>query len=92
MIERPTPKDSTPASLTEQHPQPLALSGEDAAGMLGISRGHFLKLHASDHLGPKPIRLGRCVRWLRDDLIAWLKADCPPRERWDQIKEARHGR
>ena len=36
---------------------------------------------------PKPIRLGRCVRWLEDEIHAWLRAGCPPRQRWEALRK-----
>lgn len=35
---------------------------------------------------PEPIHLGRRVMWLRDDLIAWCRAGCPPRQKWEKMK------
>jgi excisionase family DNA binding protein len=50
----------------------LGLSAAEVAELLGISRRHVWKLLASGRL-PEPIRLGRSVRWLRDDLLAHLE-------------------
>jgi len=36
---------------------------------------------------PKPVRLGRCVRWLEDEIHAWLRAGCPPRQRWETLRK-----
>lgn len=27
---------------------------------------------------PPPVRIGRVVRWRRDEIEAWIKAGCPP--------------
>ena len=35
------------------------------------------------------VRLGRSVRWRRDELLAWLEAGCPARDRWEALREAR---
>ena len=61
---------STIAKHTES--ERLALSAADLAGLLGISQRHVWKLAASGRL-PKPIRLGRSVRWLRADVLAHLE-------------------
>ena len=63
-------------------PDTLTLASKDAAGLLGISRAHFWKLNGLGKL-PAPVRLGRVVRWRRDELIRWLNAGCPCRERWE---------
>ncbi len=68
--------------------EPLALSSNDAAALLGISRSHLWKLHSAEQI-PRPVRMGRSVRWLRTDLTEWLHMGCPPRE---QFKQRRGGR
>jgi predicted DNA-binding transcriptional regulator AlpA len=57
-----------------------------AARLCGISEGHFYGLTRTGRFGPTPIRLGRSVRYLRQEILDWLKAGAPPRQRWD----ARH--
>jgi len=37
---------------------------------------------------PTPIRLAGLVRWRRSELLRWLDAGCPPRDRWEQKKAA----
>ena len=67
----------------------LALSAEEVAETLGISRAHVWKLASSGRL-PKPVRLGRAVRWPRKVLEEWLAAGAPPRDRWESMRaEAR---
>jgi len=63
----------------------IALSAEEVADALGISRAHVFKLHSGGRL-PRPIRLGRAVRWPRKDLEEWLAAGAPPRDRWESMK------
>lgn len=62
--------------------KPLAVNASDAAAQLNISRAHFLKLHSSGMV-PRPIRLGRAVRWNQQELEAWLNAGAPSREQWE---------
>ncbi|NLE38407.1 MAG: helix-turn-helix domain-containing protein [Pirellulaceae bacterium] len=31
---------------------------------------------------PSPIRIGRGLRWRRDEIDAWLAAGCPARDEW----------
>ena len=64
----------------------LALPAADVARLLGISERHVWALNSSGRL-PRPIRLGRAVRWPVDELRAWLAAGAPPRDRWEAMRE-----
>jgi len=66
----------------------LALSAEEVAEALGISRAHVFRLASSGRL-PSSFRLGRAVRWDRATLEAWLAAGAPPRERWEELRSER---
>jgi len=67
------------------HPLPrMALSAEEVAGVLGISRAHVFRLSSSGRL-PRSFRLGRAVRWDRATLEAWLAAGAPTRDRWEAM-------
>jgi len=67
----------------------LLISAKESAGFLGISRSLFYELNVEGRV-PAPIRLGKRVRGRRDELIAWVEADCPNRLEWDQIKVDRN--
>ena len=66
-------------------PQKAALGARDVAALLGVSARHVWSLHAQGGI-PRPIRLGRCVRWRRRELLTWLDAGCPPRDRWEELR------
>ena len=68
-----------------QSSERLAIPASEAAKLLGISERHLWALNTSARL-PRPIRLGRSVRWNRAELEAWLVAGAPRRDRWEQIK------
>ena len=70
---------------SEHQRHPFAVDTKEAARLCSVSERHFIKLNDEDLLGPKPVRLGTCVRWNVDELRAWLKAGCPHRERWEAI-------
>lgn len=54
----------------------VLLTAEQAAKFLGVSRATFWKLYSSGRV-PRAVRLSaRVVRWLREDLKAWLKNRC----------------
>ncbi len=63
----------------------LALAARDVARLLGISERHLWSLNASGNC-PRPIRMGRSVRWRRDELKAWVAAGCPSRENWEAME------
>lgn len=68
-------------------PNQLALSPEELAASLGISRAHIFRLHSAGKL-PKPVRLGRSVRWPVREIESWLAAGCPCREKWEEIRRS----
>ena len=72
-----------PASRSER----LLLKATEVAATLGVSKNHVWKLHAMGRLGPLPLRLGRSVRWRRQELEEWIAADCPPRDKWLATRE-----
>ena len=64
--------------------QPLLLKAEQVAELLSVSERHVHKLHSSGRL-PRPVRLGKSVRWRRDELEAWVNAGSPDRARWETL-------
>ena len=66
---------------------PILLSVTETARTLGISPRLLSKLNSSGQL-PQPIRLGRRTLWAADELRDYVRAGCPSRERWRQMKEA----
>ena len=73
----------------EQQPRNgiLALSAEELAERMGVSLRHVRRLDSSGQL-PKPIRLGRSVRWPLSEVEAWLAAGAPDRATWEAMKGA----
>ena len=57
------------------------LTVRQVADRLGVSTRQVWKLTAAEKL-PAPVRLSRSVRWRANELDAWIKADCPARNRW----------
>lgn len=86
MFERTTTRADDATS-----PNRLALSAEEVAEALGISRAHVFKLLSSGRL-PRPIKLGRAVRWPRKDLEEWLASGAPSSDRWELIRRQGNGR
>ena len=67
-------------------PEKLLLSVTEAAAMLGIGRTSLYALHSSGRL-PLPVRLGRRILWNFEELRSWVKAGCPARQQWENLKE-----
>ena len=63
---------------------PLALSADELADKLGVSLRHVRRMDSAGLL-PRPIRLGRSVRWPVETIQAWVAAGAPDRQRWEQI-------
>jgi excisionase family DNA binding protein len=60
----------------------LLLPAREVAKLLGISVRHVWALLAEGRL-PRPLRLGRAVRWNVDELRAWLAAGGPEIAAWE---------
>jgi excisionase family DNA binding protein len=68
------------------HTESLGVSAAEAAALLGVSESHFYCLHKTGRLGPLPVRMGRAVRWSRQELIDWFNSGSPPRSRWQAMR------
>jgi excisionase family DNA binding protein len=77
------PLPSRPAPAGPPGPA-LLVDAVEAARLLNIGKSLFFALKSSGRL-PAPVRLGRCVRWNRDTLIAWCAAGCPSAERFEAL-------
>jgi predicted DNA-binding transcriptional regulator AlpA len=67
---------------------PLLVDIEGLAKLLGVSRSHAYALHSSGRLGPLPVKLGKCSRWWREEVESWIASGCPPRQKWQAMKDA----
>ena len=60
-----------------------ALLDRDAlAARLGISTRHLDDLRREGKIGPRPIRLGKSLRFDAREIARWIAAGCPPRSQW----------
>ena len=66
---------------------PLLISADESAQMLGIGRTLFYSMHSSGRLGPMPIKLGRRSLWNHKEIEEWTEAGCPVRNRWLEGKK-----
>jgi predicted DNA-binding transcriptional regulator AlpA len=69
-------------------PDALLIPDTAAAALAGISRSTWHVLRATGKIGPVPIRLGRAVRWRRDEVVAWISAGCPDAATWATMQAA----
>ena len=83
-----TGMDAKQSNQTSRQSERLGLTAERAAELVGISRAHWYALRSADRV-PAPIHLGRCVRWLRDEVIEWLGMGCPNREQFEARRKGR---
>jgi len=61
--------------------QPAMMSAADVARELSVSVKTVRRLDLAGKL-PRAWRIGRAVRWRRAELLAWIMAGCPPRDKW----------
>ncbi len=74
-----------PKSATLDVIMPALLNRHQLARLLGdLSVSSIERLDASGRLGPRPVRLGRLVRWSRQELEDWIAAGCPVRHVWEK--------
>ncbi len=66
--------------MSEQsHPDkssPLLIDTAAAAELLHVSEAHARRLADAGQV-PGCVRLGRCRRWVRAELVTWIEAGCP---------------
>lgn len=63
------------------------LSAKALGEILSLSKRQVFRLNSGGKL-PKPVRIGGSVRWISDEIHAWIRASCPDRETWEYMKMA----
>ena len=66
--------------------QSVGLDAAEVSALLGISQSHFFGLLRTGRFGPEARRLGRAKRYDRDEVLAWFRAGCPARARWQAMR------
>jgi predicted DNA-binding transcriptional regulator AlpA len=59
----------------------------DVAAAGKFSRRHVHKLNATARI-PKPIRVGRCLRWRANDIAKWFDLGCPSRDQFEALTKS----
>jgi excisionase family DNA binding protein len=60
---------------------PLLIPDTQAAALVGVCRATWHRLRAANKL-PPAVRLGRAVRWRREEIVEWIQAGCPDGKVW----------
>ncbi|MFO7858943.1 MAG: helix-turn-helix domain-containing protein [Ectothiorhodospiraceae bacterium] len=55
------------------------LTSEDVARLLGCSKRTVRRLVAKGQI-PRPLRIGRLIRWQQDVIVTWMAGGCPPQK------------
>ncbi len=71
---------------TPSEPQQL-VTPADLGAMIRIGRSKLYDMKASGQL-PRPVKIGRCVRWRLSDINAWIATGCPSGERFEAMRKA----
>lgn len=79
------------ATAAADAPEPLLWTAEDVARELRVSLRTIRRLDAEGKL-PRPIQIGRAVRWRRLEVLAWVDDGCPARAHWKWKPEKLVGR
>jgi len=84
LVTSPAGDQTAPAPAVE----PLLATARDLAAMLRLS---LRTIRGMDRAGklPKPIRIGRSIRWRYDELCDWIAAGAPCRQMWEARRAAR---
>ena len=72
--------------------EPMAVSGEQAAALLNMTRSSFYKQLDAGKIGPEGRHFGRLVRFSVTELRQWADAGMPDRSTWKRDKLSREGR
>ena len=71
-------------------PPPLLVPAVEAARLCGVSRASWWAYCSAGRV-PSPIRLCGRTLWRREELVGWIRAGCPGRDRWIALREKTHG-
>jgi len=72
---QPVAKEAAGAPVVEASCAVEMVNARTAAAIVGVSRRSWWRFVA-DGRAPKPIRLGRCVRWRLLEIRNWIKGGC----------------
>jgi predicted DNA-binding transcriptional regulator AlpA len=78
------------ATLTDPREMITAelIDDKQLAALLGVHPNSVKNWFAQGKIGPIPIRISRVRKWRRAECLDWIAASCPPRNRWQAMREA----
>lgn len=76
------PAGATAAATATPAAPPSLMTMAELAADLQISQRTVRRLEITGKIGPRPINVGRAVRYLRGEARRWIEAGCPNRESW----------
>jgi len=76
---------------TKAPPQRLLWSAAELSQVLGVSVRTIRRLELQARL-PRPLVIGRAVKWKADEIRRWVNARCPSRDEWELIERETNGR
>ena len=62
----------------------ILVTVDEAVELCRMSRTSLYKLHAAGKT-PRMVKMGSLTRWRRQELLDWMKAGCPSREKWEAM-------
>jgi len=68
--------------------EPLLLKKSELAAALNLSVRTLCRKLAKGEI-PAPVLVGGLPRWRREEIVDWIAAGCPSRDRWQAIGEDR---
>jgi excisionase family DNA binding protein len=60
----------------------LLVTAKEAAALCSVSERTWRIWHSAGRI-PRPVQIGRTVRWRRDEISAWIAAGCTRRADWE---------
>jgi predicted DNA-binding transcriptional regulator AlpA len=65
----------------------LLIDARTSSRLVSVSLRHWMRLHAAGEC-PPAVRVGRCLRWKREDIVSWIACDCDV-NRWAATRRKR---
>jgi len=75
-IARETMKNKKAKNPTPPPPEMELIKIQEVAKLLTCSMRHVHRMADAGRM-PRPIKLGRIIRWRRVAILEWIEADCP---------------
>jgi predicted DNA-binding transcriptional regulator AlpA len=72
---------SKPKGIVES----ILVTAEEAADLMRVGPATWRRWHYGAKC-PEPVRMGKCVRWRREELVEWARAGCPGRDDWRRLR------